>query len=180
MGIESLDGLDEHQSVECGNNFQLGTRYSDTMNLKYIDSDGKQKPYYMGCYGIGVGRIMACLIENNVIMDENNKVKGFSLPYNIVPYKVQIIYNNKNKENAMKLYCFLQENNIKSIIDDRDELGIGTKIKDATVIGTPKMIVIGNQFDEKNYVVEDTKTNEKCEVPCENIITALQTKAQKD
>lgn len=88
-------------------------------------------------------------------------------------------YVHKNKENAMKLYCFLQENNIKSIIDDRDELGIGTKIKDATVIGTPKMIVIGNQFDGKNYVVEDTKTNEKCEVPCENIITALQTKNTK-
>ena len=173
MGIETLDGLTEHQAVECGNNFQLGTRYSDSMNLTYIDKDGKQKPYYMGCYGIGVGRIMACLIENNVIIGEDNKIKGFSLPYDVAPYKVQIIYNNENIENANNLYCKLQENNIQSIIDDRDDLGIGTKIKDVTVIGTPKMIVIGKQFDGKNYIVEDTKTNEKQVVPCEGIVSAL-------
>lgn len=179
MGIETTEGLTEHQSVECGNNFQLGTRYSDTMDLNFIDKDGKPKPYYMGCYGLGVGRVLACLIENNVITGKNDEIKGFSLPYGVAPYKVQIIYSNENKEKAAELYCKLLENGIQSVLDDRDELGIGTKIKDTTVIGTPRMIVIGNKFDGKNFVVEDTKTSATQEVPCEGIVNYFQEEQAK-
>ena len=67
------------------------------MKLYYKDIDGKDKPYYMGCYGIGVGRIIACIIENNIIK-VGDKIKGFVLPFNIAPYKVQIIYNENNKD----------------------------------------------------------------------------------
>ena len=126
----------------------------------------------MGCYGIGLGRIIACLIENNVIK-KDEQIKGFALPYDIAPYKVQIIYNENNKEEAEKLYNYLLENNIPSIIDDRDNLTIGNRINDVYVLGTPKMIILGNKFDGINYEIEDIKTNEKSIVTLESIIETL-------
>ena len=130
------------------------------MGLYYMDENSEKKPYYMGCYGIGLGRIIACLIENNVII-ENDKIKGFVLPYDIAPYKVQIIYNQDNKEEGEKLYNYLLQNNINAIIDDRENLTIGNRINDVYVLGTPKLIVLGNKFDGINYEIEDVKTGEK-------------------
>ncbi len=159
LNINNITELKELNSVELGNNFQLGTKYSESMNLFFKDEEGNDRPYYMGCYGIGLGRIIACLIENNVIR-KDEKIKGFALPYNIAPYKVQIIYNESTKEQAEKLYSYLLENNINAIIDDRDNLSIGNRINDVYVLGTPKMIILGNKFDGENYQIEDTKTNE--------------------
>lgn len=169
LNIKAINNLKEYSTVELGNNFQLGTKYSESMNLFYKDEKGEDKPYYMGCYGIGLGRIIACIIENN-IMKENGKIKGFSLPYTLAPYKVQIIYNENNKEEAEKLYSYLLENNISSIIDDRENLSIGNRINDVYILGTPKMIILGNQFDKENYCIEDTKTKEKKIVKIDNIL----------
>lgn len=169
LNIKDINNLKEYSTVELGNNFQLGTKYSESMNLFYKDEKGEDKPYYMGCYGIGLGRIIACIIENN-IMKENGKIKGFSLPYTLAPYKVQIIYNENNKEEAEKLYSYLLENNISSIIDDRENLSIGNRINDVYILGTPKMIILGNQFDKENYCIEDTKTKEKKIVKIDNIL----------
>ena len=172
FGVNDINKLKEYSTVELGNNFQLGTKYSNSMGLYFTDENGKKKPYYMGCYGIGLGRIIACIIENNVIK-ENNKIKGFVLPYNVAPYKVQIIYNESNKEEGEKLYNYLLNNNINVIIDDRENLSIGTKINDVYVLGTPKMIVLGNKFDGVNYDIEDTKNGNIESVNIDNIITKL-------
>lgn len=170
--MTDVTNLREYSTVELGNNFQLGTKYSDSMGLFYMDENNEKKPYYMGCYGIGLGRIIACLIENNVIK-ENDKIKGFALPYDIAPYKVQIIYNENNKEEGEKLYNYLLQNNINAIIDDRENLNIGNRINDVYVLGTPKMIILGTRFDGNNYEVEDTKTNKKEVVNIDNIINIL-------
>ena len=172
LGIVDINDLKEYSAIELGNNFQLGTRYSESMGLFYTDENNEKKPYYMGCYGIGLGRIIACLIENNIIKD-NNKIKGFVLPYNIAPYKVHIIYNEKNKEAAEKLYYYLLDNNIQSIIDDRENLSIGSKINDVYVLGTPKIIILGNRFDGINYEIEDIKNNTITIVTIENILDKL-------
>ena len=121
---------------------------------------------------MGLGRIIAVLIENNIIRAED-KIKGFSLPYDVAPYKVQIIYNDNNKEYAEKLYELLNNNNIKCIIDDREGLGFGNRINDVYALGTPKMIVLGNKFDGTNIEIEDTKTNEKISVTLDSIIDNL-------
>lgn len=169
LNIQDLRLLKEYRCVELGNNFQLGTKYSESMHLYYKDEHGQEKPYYMGCYGIGVGRILASLIENNVIK-ENGKIKGFSLPYSVAPYKVQIIYKEEHKDHAVQLYQTLLENHIPAILDDREDLTIGNKIKDVYVLGTPKMLIMGNKFDEKTYEIEDTKTNEMESIPVNKII----------
>ena len=155
-----INSLKEYPAIELGNNFQLGTKYSETMGLYYKDEEGKDKPYYMGCYGIGLGRIIACLIENNVIY-ENDKLKGFVLPKEVAPYKVQIIYKEDKKDKAEELYNYLEESGIRCIIDDRDNMSIGTRIRDAFVLGTPYTIVIGDRTTDEMYEVEDNKNGDK-------------------
>ena len=168
LGIKNIKDLKEYSSIELGNNFELGTKYSESMKLYYTDESGENKPYYMGCFGIGLGRIIACIIENNIVYVDG-KLKGFSLPYNIAPYKVQIIYKENKKEIAEDLYNNLINSNINCIIDDRIDYSLGNKINDVYTLGTPYFIVIGDKFDGNNYEIEDTKTNEKYIVDKNNI-----------
>ncbi len=168
----NIDSLKEYSSVELGNNFQLGTKYSESMRLYYKDEEGKDRPYYMGCYGMGLGRIIACLIENNVIY-EDGKLKGFVLPLNVAPYKVQIIYKDDKKEVAESLYNYLQDNGIRCIIDDRDGRSIGTKLKDVYVLGTPYSIIIGDKSEGNTFEVEDNKTCDKFNITKEEILEKL-------
>ena len=172
LGVKNLDALEEYNTIELGNNFQLGTKYSESMNLYYIDENGIKKPYYMECYGIGLGRIIAYIIENNVIR-ENDKIKGFVLPFNLAPYKVQIIYTENNSKEAEKLYNYLNLKGIKSILDNRDNLTIGNRINDVYVLGTPKIIILGNKFDGKHFELEDSKTNTKKSCKLEELLTEL-------
>ena len=102
LGVTDINSLKEVNAIELGNNFQLGTKYSESMNLYYKDETGKDSPYYMGCYGIGLGRIIATIIENSVIR-KDDKLMGFSLPLNIAPYKAQIVYKDDKKEQAEEL-----------------------------------------------------------------------------
>ena len=172
LNIKDISKLKEYSSVELGNNFQLGTKYSESMDKYFIDENGEKKPYYMGCYGIGLGRIIACLIENNLIKYKE-KIKGFSLPYDIAPYKVHIIYNEENKEEAEKLYKLIQENNISALIDDRENLNIGNRINDVYTLGTPRMIILGNKYDKENFEIENTKDSTKQTVNKKDIIKYL-------
>lgn len=172
LGVTDINTLKEVNSIELGNNFQLGTKYSESMKLYYKDETGKDKPYYMGCYGIGLGRIIACLIENNVIR-EDDKLKGFSLPLNIAPYKIQIIYKDDKKEQAEQLYNTLTNQGIKCIIDDRNGYSIGNKIKDVYTLGTPYIAIIGNNATEDVIEIEETKTGTKQTINVKEIPTLL-------
>ena len=170
--IKDIKKLKSYKALEMGNNFQLGTKYSETMNL-YFNNNNVNTTYYMGCYGIGVGRIMAVILENSVLKDSDNNVKGISLPLNIAPYKAQIIYKENKKSEAEELYNELLNNNINVVIDDRDNLNIGAKLKDVLTIGTPYSIVIGDKTEDNLYEVENTKTNEKEYLSTSDIIELL-------
>ena len=159
-GISDISTLKPRKAIELGHIFQIGTTYSESMNAKFIDKDGKESPYWMGCYGIGVSRLMAALYENSVIKSED-KVEGISLPLAIAPYYVQIIpkLDNENKvKDAEKLYEKLSG---KAIIDDRDGVNIGAKIKDAKILGTPYVAIFGDKTEDGEFELENTKTGEK-------------------
>lgn len=163
-GIEDISKFKEIRTMELGHIFQLGTRYSEMMNGKFTDKDGKEQLYYMGCYGIGVSRTVAALYERCLINDPKWGACGFSLPEQIAPYKVQIVPKMDNEEKvklANELYAELQSQGIGAILDDRENLNIGAKIKDCKVLGTPYLLVLGDKQEGENFELENTKTGEK-------------------
>lgn len=172
-GIEDISNFKEIRTMELGHIFQLGTRYSEMMNGKYIDKEGKEALYYMGCYGIGVSRTVAALYEQCLINDEKWGPCGFSLPISIAPFKVQIVPKMDNSEKlelANRLYETLQAEGIGAIIDDRETITMGAKIKDTKILGTPYLIVIGDKQEGEILELENVKTGEKESMTMEEII----------
>ena len=175
-GIEDISNFKEIRTMELGHIFQLGTRYSEMMNGKYIRKDGKESLYYMGCYGIGVSRTVAALYEHCLINDEKWGPCGFVLPESVAPFKVQIVPKMENAEKvklATKLYETLKEKNIGAIIDDRENITIGAKMKDCKVLGTPYLVVIGDKQEGKNIELENMKTGEKEILTIEQLLEKL-------
>ena len=176
-GIGDISEFKEIRTMELGHIFQLGTRYSEMMNGKFTDQEGKDTFYYMGCYGIGVSRTLAALYEQSLINDPKWGPCGFSLPENIAPFKVQIIPKMDNDEKftfAKNLYQRLQAAGIGVILDDRENPNIGAKIKDTKVLGTPYFIVIGDKTKGEQLELESTKTGEKQELSIEELIKKFQ------
>ncbi len=132
--------IETAQGIEVGHIFKLGTKYSDALGCKYLDENGKDATVVMGCYGIGVNRCVAAIIEQNC--DEN----GIIWPVNIAPYKVVIVPVNIGDEEQMaaaeKMYNEFKAKGIEVLMDDRDERA-GVKFKDADLIGTPLRITVG-------------------------------------
>lgn len=133
------------QGIEVGHIFKLGTKYSDALGLKYLDENGKSQTVIMGCYGIGVSRCLAAVIEQ--CNDEN----GIIFPVSVAPYEAVVIpVNNKQEEQmqlAEEIYDRLKAEGIDALFDDRAERA-GVKFKDADLIGVPVRIVVGKKCGE--------------------------------
>ena len=143
------------KGIEVGNLFKLGTKYADALNFKYLDEFNKEQTVVMGCYGIGIGRILASIIE------QNNDDYGMILPASIAPYEVAIVLiNDKDElqvEVANKLYEELKNSGIDVLLDNRDERP-GVKFKDMDLIGIPIRINVGKLVsDGKVEFKERTK-----------------------
>ena len=155
------------KGIEVGNTFKLGTKYSEALNLRYVDKDNTLKPVVMGSYGIGVARCMSAIVE------QNNDEDGIIWPINIAPYKVSIvIINNKDEEQvnvANGLYDYFNKNNVSCLLDDRDERA-GIKFKDMDLIGIPYRIVVGKKVNEGIVEVKDRKTKEIKEILVNDIL----------
>ena len=172
-GIEDISNFKEIRTMELGHIFQLGTRYSEMMNGKFINQEGKETLYYMGCYGIGVSRTVAALYEQCLINDEKWGPCGFVLPYNIAPFKLQIIPKVEDQtkmELAERISEKLEVVGANTIIDDRENISIGAKIKDAKILGTPYILVLGDKIEGDILEIEDTKTGEKTKTTLEDIV----------
>lgn len=158
--------LQTDRGIEVGNIFQLGTKYSDSLNLTYLDKDGKSKKVYMGSHGIGVSRTMAAIIEQNY--DE----KGIIWPLVVAPYHIIITVVNSKKEEQKqlgeKLYDELIEKGYEVLLDDRDERA-GVKFNDAELIGIPIRINVGRRADEGFVEFALRRESEKIEVSVEEI-----------
>ncbi|GAA0117636.1 proline--tRNA ligase [Clostridium senegalense] len=133
------------RGVEVGHIFKLGTKYSKSMNANFIDEDGKNKPLVMGCYGIGVNRTMAAIIE------QHNDENGIVWPLEIAPYHIVVIpavmKNEEQVAEAEKIYLQLQQLGIKALLDDRNER-VGVKFKDSELIGIPMRITVGKKLTD--------------------------------
>ena len=175
-GIEDISNLKEIRTMELGHIFQLGTRYSEMMNGKFINQEGKESLYYMGCYGIGISRTVAAVYETCLINDEKWGPCGFVLPKSVAPFSVQIVPKIDNPEKfelAKKLYTKLQEENIGVILDDRENITIGAKIKDTKILGTPYLIVIGDKQEGDNVELENMLTGESEIISINDLITKM-------
>ena len=162
-GINNFDKLSQKRTVELGHIFQLGEKYSSTMNGLFVDDDGKQKPYVMGCYGIGVSRTLAFIYENAIIK-KDGKFDGIALPITLSPYTFYFVTKNDDIEKtelATKIYESLETKNVNILFDDRKDVSIGMKIKDSKICGTPYTVVFGRSLDESYLEVENNKTGEK-------------------
>lgn len=160
-GYVSLDNqkLLEKKGIEVGNIFQLGYYYSEKMkDACFTDKDGKEKPYYMGCYGIGIGRTMAAAVEIN--HDE----KGIIWPDSIAPYKIHLIGLDLTDKNVnakcQKIYYSLLDRNISVLFDDRD-LSPGQKFADSDLIGIPYRLVISKRTGDKIEIKKRTEQKSK-------------------
>ena len=171
-GIEDISNYKEIRTMELGHIFQLGTRYSEMMNGKYINQEGKEALYYMGCYGIGVSRTLAALYEQCLLKDEKWGPCGFSLPFRIAPFKLQIIPKLEDKtkmEMAEEIMKRLEMVGYGVIIDDRENISIGAKIKDAKILGTPYVLVLGDKQQGDTIEIENVKTGEKEQTTADKI-----------
>ena len=172
-GIEDISQYKEIRTMELGHIFQLGTRYSEMMNGKYINQEGKEALYYMGCYGIGISRTLAALYEQSLVRNQQGEPCGFILPEAVAPFKLQIIPKVEDEEKmqlANRLYKALQENGIETILDDREKITIGAKIKDVKILGTPYMVVIGDRTEGENLEIENNLTGERNSMTIEEIV----------
>ena len=137
------------RGIEAGQVFTLGTKYSEAMGAKFLDENGKEKPLYMGCYGIGVGRTMAAAIE------QNNDEHGIIWPKAIAPFEVIVVpVNAKVPEQlalAEEIYAALKKAGADALLDDRKERA-GVKFKDADLIGYPLRITVGPKAIEENQI----------------------------
>lgn len=143
-------------AIELGHIFKLGTKYAESMKAFYLDKNGKERPIFMGSYGIGVERIIAASIE------QNHDEKGIVWETVIAPYHVHIIPINIGNENikgtANELYDTLNKKNIDTLIDDR-EVTPGFKFKDADLLGMPLQIIVGDKWlKERRYEIKQRKT----------------------
>ena len=154
------------KGIEVGQVFKLGTKYSEKLDATFLDNNGKSRPMFMGCYGIGVTRTVAASIEQN--HDEN----GIIWPVAIAPYEVVIVPANNKSEDVMKaaegLYNALESSQAEIVFDKKAEKA-GIKFKDADLIGYPLRVTIGKKWQESGCVeIKLRRTGEVFEVPYEN------------
>lgn len=164
-GITDLSSVQTKKAVELGHIFQLGTKYSASMKgAMFIDENSSEKPYCMGCYGIGVSRTLATIYENSIIKDKNGKPTGIALPTNIAPYILQIIPKGDNEQKTLEAQAFyecLTSHKVNTILDDRKYTKIGAKIKDAKVLGTPYLGLLGEKTKKGEIEIENSRTGAK-------------------
>jgi prolyl-tRNA synthetase len=153
--------LEAHRGIEVGQVFYLGTKYSVAMGATYLDAEGRERPIEMGCYGIGVSRLVAAAIE------QNHDANGIIWPFSVAPFQVLLLpinYKDQSiREATDNLYGELQKHGVEVLLDDRDERP-GVKFKDADLVGIPLRVTIGAKGLEKGCLElrlrRDGKTEE--------------------
>jgi prolyl-tRNA synthetase len=146
-------------TLEVGHIFKLGTKYSQALQANFSDGSGQLKPLVMGCYGIGVSRLIPAIIE------QNNDIDGIIWPGEVAPFQIIILpldtTNQQLMQTAESFYQELKANGFEVLFDDRNERA-GVKFKDADLLGIPLQVVIGrNSLVEQTIEIKVRSTKEK-------------------
>ncbi|MGE4299355.1 MAG: proline--tRNA ligase [Desulfovibrionaceae bacterium] len=163
--------LELPKGIEVGHVFKLGTKYSEAMKATYLDENGKDQIIIMGCYGIGVSRIVAACIE------QNHDDGGIVFPPPIAPFEAMVIPLGAKDEAvvaaAESVYATLRGQGVDTLLDDRDERP-GVKFKDADLIGLPMQLVVGGKGLARGVVeAKDRRTGERAELPIDGFDAAF-------
>lgn len=157
-------------ALEVGHIFQLGTKYSDVFNLKYLDESGAQQPVQMGCYGIGVSRLLPAIIE------QNHDADGIIWPNEVAPYKVLVLAVNVSDAAlfaaSQRVHERIEKRSVSVLLDDRDQRA-GIKFKDADLLGIPVRITIGDTFKKEKKVEIKYRDSKKTELLSEGELDAF-------
>ncbi len=160
------------RGIEVGHIFQLGTAYSEPMQAKVLDENGRSVIPIMGCYGMGVTRLVAAIIE------QNHDEVGIIWPEPVAPYLVHIVALNYGKSDSVRqaadrLHDVLRERNLEVLLDDRDERP-GVKFADADLIGIPHRITIGDRGLKEDKIEYLTRMSDKTEtLPLDEVVNRL-------
>lgn len=158
------------KGIEIGNTFKLGTKYSEKFGLTYLDENNKSNPVVMGSYGIGPGRILAALVE------QNNDEKGMIFPLSVAPFKVCIAALNTKDDICMevanKLYDELNNAGIDTLLDDRDERP-GVKFNDLDLLGIPIRITLGKKLSENKVEFKLRKETESIDLDLNDVVNHI-------
>jgi len=158
------------KGIEVGHIFQLGQKYAKAMGATFLDKNGKAQPFYMGCYGIGVSRLVAVMIE------ASHDEKGCIWNKQTAPYSLDIIVSNSKDEAqsayAESIYNVLKAERLSVLLDDRNER-FGFKMKDYELIGLPYALIVGKELEEGFVEIVERKTLEKIVVKKEEALATL-------
>jgi len=168
------DDLIEKTSIEVGNIFSLGTKFSKPFNLTYKDENGNENEVIMGSYGIGLGRLMGTVVET--LSDDN----GIIWPESIAPFQIHLLLLGKDdraKEESDKLYSELTSRNIEVLYDDRIDISAGEKFADADLMGMPYRLVVSNRsLESGGFEIKKRSEKNGRVVNIEQLITLLMNK----
>ncbi len=159
------------KGIEVGHVFKLGTKYSEAMSCNFVDEQGKEQPMIMGCYGIGVSRVVASCIEQNHDKD------GIKFPPPIAPFEVLLLNLDTRADDVCakvdEIEALLSAQGLDVLVDDREERP-GVKFKDADLIGMPMQLVVGGKSLSRGVVeAKDRRTGEKTELPVDGFADAF-------
>lgn len=158
------------KGIEVGHIFQLGQKYAKAMGATFLDKNGKAQPFYMGCYGVGVSRLVAVMIE------ASHDEKGCIWNKQTAPYLLDIIVSNSKDEAqsayAEEIYSTLKQERLSVLLDDRNER-FGFKMKDYELIGLPYALIVGKELEEGFVEIVERKTLEKTVVKKEEALLKL-------
>ncbi|MDH5298982.1 MAG: proline--tRNA ligase [Desulfobulbaceae bacterium] len=163
--------LELTRGIEVGHIFKLGTSYSEALNAKFLDSEGKEQHFIMGCYGIGVSRTVAAAIEQNHDKD------GIIFPLPLAPFQVILLNLSPNDEAitgaAEELYRAFRKEGVEVLLDDRDERP-GSKFKDADLIGIPYRVMVGKSFANQGLIeIRNRATGETTSLPFGEVVAGV-------
>ncbi|HZA60685.1 MAG TPA: His/Gly/Thr/Pro-type tRNA ligase C-terminal domain-containing protein, partial [Actinomycetota bacterium] len=159
------------RSIEVGHTFQLGTKYSEPLKAMFLDEDGLEKPFVMGCYGIGVSRIVASVVE------QHNDEHGIVWPKAVAPFDAVVISTNMDDagvvEAAEQTFTELRDGGLEVVLDDRDARA-GVKFADADLIGYPVQVVVGKKgLDRGMLELKLRATGDRSDAPFDRAVAAV-------